>query len=76
VSDDYEEDEAIGDGAADTEAEVTCPYCGEIVTIALDPAGGVGQEYVEDCQVCCRPWTVHVTFDATGGADVQLDTAE
>ena len=24
----------------DTEVEVDCPYCGEVVTIGVDPAGG------------------------------------
>ena len=39
-----------------TEAEVTCPFCGESMAIVLDAGGGTTQEYVEDCQVCCRPW--------------------
>jgi hypothetical protein len=47
---------------------VSCPYCSEAVTIALDAGGGSVQEYVEDCEVCCQPWQVSVTFrggDAT-----------
>ncbi|MCI0998028.1 CPXCG motif-containing cysteine-rich protein [Pseudomonas sp. ICMP22404] len=31
-----------------------CPYCGEEVETTVDLSGG-DQEYVEDCQVCCRP---------------------
>ncbi|MBT2340814.1 MULTISPECIES: CPXCG motif-containing cysteine-rich protein [Pseudomonas] len=31
-----------------------CPYCGEEVETSVDLSGG-DQEYVEDCQVCCRP---------------------
>ena len=27
----------------DTEVEVDCPYCGEVVTIGADPAGGAVQ---------------------------------
>jgi len=67
-----EEDEVL-----ETDVDVTCPYCGETVSISLDPGGGHSQEYVEDCQVCCRPWQVHVhygtgrsvevTVEATGG---------
>jgi hypothetical protein len=56
----------------ETEADVTCPFCGETITIALDPAGGRAQEYVEDCQVCCRPWRVRVWYDATGAVDVDV----
>ena len=31
-----------------------CPYCGEEVETTVDLSGG-DQEYIEDCQVCCRP---------------------
>jgi hypothetical protein len=34
------------------------------VTISVDPGGGSSQQYVEDCQVCCNPWQVSVTFIA------------
>ena len=60
----------------DPEAEVGCPYCGEIVTIGVDPAGGVVQTYVEDCQVCCQPWQVHVTYNDHGAAQVWVDAAQ
>ncbi len=43
-------------------ADVSCPYCGEHVEVIVDPGGGLEQEYVEDCEVCCRPWQVHVRF--------------
>ncbi len=70
--DDDELDESfpLGDGTADTEGELHCPWCGEPNTVALDPGSGPTQEYVEDCQVCCRPWVVHVTYDDEGHADV------
>lgn len=63
----------LGDGTADTDAVVVCPYCGETVEIALDPGGGAAQEYVEDCAVCCQPWRLAVRWDATGAADVRCD---
>ncbi len=62
-----------GDGAADTEIMVDCPYCGEPNEIGLDPGGGTVQEYVEDCHVCCRPWRVTVTYHVDGSADVLLE---
>ena len=62
--------------ALDGETEVTCPYCGETVTIVLDPASGPEQDYVEDCEVCCRPWQVTVRYDGTGAAEVQLERAQ
>ena len=62
------EDFPLGDGTADTEAIAYCPYCGEENVIAVDPGSGALQQYVEDCQVCCRPWSVQVRFDAEGHA--------
>ncbi|CAN5891836.1 hypothetical protein BH24GEM1_BH24GEM1_13510 [soil metagenome] len=60
--------------AWDTDAEVVCPYCGEAVTIGLDPGGGPVQTYVEDCQVCCQPWQVYLQYGSDGAASVDLDT--
>jgi hypothetical protein len=68
-----DEDESFPDGEVQTEAEVTCPYCGETVTIELDAAGGTTQEYVEDCQVCCQPWNVRVQYDDSGTAEVTVE---
>lgn len=62
-----------GDGTADTDSEVQCPYCGELVEIVLDPGNGMVQEYVEDCQVCCRPWRVLVNYQEDGRAIVSLE---
>jgi hypothetical protein len=42
-------------------ARVRCPYCREWVDFYVDPdTTGV---MVEDCAVCCRPWTVSVERD-------------
>lgn len=62
----------MGDGTADMEAEVRCPYCGEVVVVAVDPGGGATQRYVEDCQVCCQPWDVQVRYGADGDAQVSV----
>ena len=61
-------------GAAD-EAVVVCPYCGESSVIGIDAGGGDDQEYIEDCQVCCRPWQVHVQLGDDGVARVSVDEA-
>ncbi len=65
-----------GDGTADTAGEALCPCCGERVRLALDPGGGTTQEYVEDCEVCCRPWNVRVTYHPDGSAEVRLAAAD
>jgi hypothetical protein len=77
TEDAWDDDEEPDDAAAlETEADVRCPHCGAIVSIELDPAGGRSQEYVQDCDVCCRPWQVNVWFDATGAAGVDLTPLE
>ena len=59
-----------------TESPVQCPHCGALVMIALDPGGGPMQEYIEDCQVCCRPWRVTVRYDRHGGAAVGVEALD
>jgi hypothetical protein len=39
----------------------SCPYCGEEVELDVDGLGPSAENYVEDCPVCCRPWTVSVS---------------
>ena len=45
-------------------ATFTCAYCFETVHTTVDPSGGGQQEYVEDCQVCCRANLLRITVDA------------
>ena len=47
---------------------VTCPYCGEQVEIYIEP--DVRGSFVQDCEVCCNPWLVRVTYD---GGERYLD---
>jgi len=48
---------------------VSCPDWGEHIDILVD--GSLPeQEYVEDCQVCCRPILLRVMVDADGDAAV------
>ena len=67
---------SAGDQHFARDAAVRCPYCGETVDIVLDPGSGTKQDYVEDCEVCCRPWQVTVRYDETGAADVPLDQTQ
>jgi hypothetical protein len=66
----------LGDGTADTDALVVCPYCGERVDIALDPGSGSTQDYVEDCEVCCQPWRVSVSYGEDGKANVSISALD
>jgi hypothetical protein len=74
--DDLDQEFPLGDGTAETDATVRCPYCGEINEIALDPGSGNHQEYTEDCQVCCRPWRVVVSYLPDGTSEVSVETED
>ena len=45
------------------EGSFVCAYCLQTNNITVDGSGGPRQEYIEDCQVCCRPNYLHVTID-------------
>jgi hypothetical protein len=52
------------------ENTISCPYCGELITILID--GSVEtQQYIEDCQVCCRPIELQITVSANGGCQIE-----
>jgi cysteine-rich CPXCG protein len=72
IEDPLDRDFPLGDGTADTDASVVCPYCAESVSVALDPGSGSSQDYVEDCPVCCQPWQVSVRYSSDGTADVSV----
>lgn len=50
---------------------IDCPYCGESIEIVVD-ASIPSQQYIEDCQVCCRPITLSVDVDQDGEASVRV----
>lgn len=76
--DEFEDGDEWGEGEAalESEVQVKCPYCGETVEITIDSAGGAAQEYVQDCEICCRPWQVHVHYGLDGSAEVTLEETE
>ena len=41
----------------------TCPYCWEKISMVLD-SSEEESEYIEDCEVCCRP--IEVSFGFSG----------
>lgn len=66
----------LGDGTVETTTAVLCPYCGAEVEVVLDPGGGRLQRYVEDCEICCRPWRLTVTWDEEGNVAVRAETED
>ncbi|MCU0634609.1 MAG: CPXCG motif-containing cysteine-rich protein [Gemmatimonadaceae bacterium] len=74
-----DDDEDAPEGAVDgpaMDALVYCPYCAEAVEISLDPGGGSHQRYIQDCEVCCQPWQVDVSWSADGAAWVDVTAAD
>lgn len=51
--------------------EVSCPYCGESFEALIDCSVS-HQQYIEDCEVCCRPINFDVTVIEEG--DIYLST--
>ena len=50
-------------------ARVDCPYCGEPLDLAIDASAGA-QDYIQDCEVCCRPIHYRIRLDADGAPTV------
>lgn len=54
-----------------SEVSIECPYCGEVIVLLVDGSAGE-QEYIEDCQVCCRPIELVVTLDEDDQPQVEV----
>lgn len=53
------------------ESSISCPYCGEVIDVLIDPED-TDQEYIEDCQVCCRPISFNVYLQPNGELTVTV----
>lgn len=40
-----------------------CPYCWESISVLLD-SSVAHQKYIEDCEICCNPMEIDVTFES------------
>ena len=56
-----------------SEHTIMCPYCGELVEVLID-FQEIGQQYIEDCQVCCRPITFKVSSSPEGDLEVSVSS--
>lgn len=55
------------------EREIQCPYCWETFILLVDPSEGDEQNFVYDCEVCCRPIDVSITIQ---GGDISIETKQ
>jgi hypothetical protein len=49
--------------------KIDCPYCGEIIELLIDCSIEF-QEYIEDCEVCCRP--LNLTMQVSEDDDITV----
>ena len=54
-----------------TQTCIQCPYCGEEIDVLIEPMDE-SDEYIEDCQVCCRPIVFNVVMDIDGEQTVSV----
>ena len=52
------------------EQTVNCPYCGETFTSVINPED-IGNTYIEDCFVCCRPITFIINTNTDGELTIE-----
>ena len=57
------------------ELDIQCPYCWETINVLIDCSVET-QEYIEDCQVCCRPIVFDVLVDDDGRSTVTVSSDE
>lgn len=50
---------------------IQCPYCWEMIEITVD-CSVPSQEYVEDCEVCCRPIVMNIEISEDGIPSVDV----
>ncbi|CCK77523.1 MAG: CPXCG motif-containing cysteine-rich protein [Oleispira antarctica] len=54
-----------------TEKSISCPYCGETIEVLIDSTD-LDEEYIEDCQVCCKPINFLVSESIDGEITVSV----
>ena len=55
-------DRGLGYRICVMEHSFTCPFCGEEISMVLDPSVR-RHTYVEDCEVCCNPIEISYTVE-------------
>lgn len=60
----------------DEELEFSCPYCGESNSIEIYSSDGSKQNFIVDCEVCCRPIQIKATFDSDGKVSIDVKNDE
>lgn len=51
---------------------VTCPFCFETLDVFIDLSAG-NQNYIEDCQVCCKAMKISINQDPADPEKVSVE---
>ena len=54
----------------ESDQDLNCPYCGEVISVRVDRTGGNRQFFITDCEVCCRPIQIEADIDGEGYVNV------
>ncbi len=57
------------------EKSIDCPYCGEGINVLID-SSDLEQQYIEDCQVCCKPINFLVSESINGELAVSVHSED
>lgn len=58
------------------EKTINCPYCWENFSIFIEPSSEVGECYVEDCYVCCRPIEIYIAAKSDDAVEIRINPIE
>lgn len=53
----------------------TCPYCWQEISVVIDLSAGE-QQYIEDCEVCCRPISLSYAADGDEIVDFSAESID
>lgn len=58
------------------ESRFFCPYCGEENITDIDISAGKAQEFIQDCEVCCRPVEIKLIIGRDGSVNIEIRNDE
>jgi hypothetical protein len=60
----------------ESDFQIQCPYCGELIWMKFYPEEGSDQEMVADCEVCCNPILYTIKFCSFGETSLRVERAQ
>ena len=54
---------------------ITCPKCFENICVSIDKSAGNDQNFIYDCEVCCRPINIKLNLKNNQVQNVDISYA-